>query len=67
MCAFWAVLLLATVNPTTRSILPWLSFAAGLTCLVGAIALLRRLPFAPMVSLVAVIVAYLLLQYVVTA
>jgi general secretion pathway protein G len=67
MCAFWAVLLLATVSPTTRSTLPWLSFAAGLSCLAGAIALLRRLPHAPIFSLVAVIVAYVLLQYVMTA
>jgi hypothetical protein len=50
-----------------KSIVPWLSFAAGLACLVGAIALLRKLPYAPLVSLIAVVVAYLLLQYVVTA
>ena len=67
MSVFWSVLLLATVHPTARSILPWLSFAAGLACLIGAIALLRRLPHAPMVALVAVIVAYVLLQYVVTS
>jgi general secretion pathway protein G len=67
MSAFWAVMLLATVSPTMKSIIPWLSFAAGLACLVGAIALLRELPYAPLVSLIAVVVAYLLLQYVVTA
>src|SRR5262249_51835797 len=67
MCAFWALLLLATtVSPTTRSFLPWLSFAAGLGVLVGAIALLRRLPQAPLLSLIAIIVSFLLLQYVVT-
>jgi general secretion pathway protein G len=67
MSAFWAVLLLATINPTPRSMLPWISFAAGLASLVGTIALLRNLPHAPMVTLVAVIVAYVLLQYVVTS
>ena len=67
MSAFWAIILLATVSPTTRSIVPWLSFAAGLACLVGAIALLRELAYSPLVSLVAIVVAYLLLQYVVTA
>lgn len=67
MSVFWAVLLLATVRPTVKSIVPWLSFGAGLACLVGAIALMRRLPYAPLVSLIAVVVAYLLLQYVVTA
>lgn len=67
MSALWAVLLLATVNPTPRSALPWLSFAAGLACLVGTIAILRDLPHAPMVTLISVIVAYVLLQYVVTS
>ena len=67
MSAFWAVLLLATVRPTTRSIVPWLSFTTGLACLVGTIALLRELPYSPLVGLLAIVIAYLLLNYVVTA
>jgi general secretion pathway protein G len=67
MGAFWAVILLATVSPTLRSIVPWLSLTASLACLVGAIALLRGLRYAALVSLLSIVVAHLLLQYVVTS
>lgn len=67
MGAFWAVLLLSTVSVSTRSMVPWLSFATSLACLTGAIAVLRMLPYAPLVSLLSIIVAHLLLQYVVTS
>jgi len=67
MSAFWGVILLSNMNPTMRSMMPWFSFAASLACLVGAIALLRRLPYAPLVSLLSIVVAHLLLQYVVTS
>jgi general secretion pathway protein G len=66
MSAFWAIILLATVNPTTRSMVPWLSFSASLACLVGAIALLQELPYAVVVSFLSIVVAHLLVQYVVT-
>lgn len=66
MSAFWAIILLATVNPTMRSVVPWLSFSASLACLVGAIALIRELPYAVLVSFLAIVVAHLLVQYVVT-
>jgi general secretion pathway protein G len=67
MSAFWGVILLATLSPTMRSVVPWLSFTASLACLVGAIALLRALPYAALVSLLSIVVAHLLLQYVVTS
>jgi general secretion pathway protein G len=65
MGAFWAVMLLAIVSPTARSVVPWLAFAGGLACMVGAIALLKELRYAPLVTLIAIGMAYLLLQYVV--
>jgi hypothetical protein len=72
MSAFWAVILLITVGipfaPSMRaSLLPVLSFTAGVACLVGAIALLRKLPYGALLSLVSIVVAYLLLQYLVAA
>jgi len=72
MSVFWAVILLITVgipfSPTMRaSLLPVLSFTAGVACLVGAIALLRNLAYGALLSLVSIVVAYLLLQYLVTA
>ena len=68
MSAFWGIILLATVGTALRtSIIPWLSFSVGVACLVGAIALLRNLIQAPLVSLVSIAIAYLLLQYLVTA
>ncbi len=72
MRAFWGVILLATVTSTLgtalrTAVLPLLSFATGTGCLVGAIALLRNLPHAALVSLLAVVTAYVLLQYLVTA
>jgi hypothetical protein len=67
MSAFWAVILLATLSPTMRSVVPWLSFTASLGCLVGAIALLRALPYAALLSLLSIVVAHLLLQYVVSS
>jgi general secretion pathway protein G len=67
MSAFWAVILLATVGTALRtSIVPWISFGVGLACLVGAIALLRELAQAPLVSLLSITVAYLMVQYLVT-
>lgn len=67
MSAFWAVILLSTMNPTMKSMVPWFSFTASLACLVGAIALLRELPYATLVSLLSIVVAHLLLQYVVAS
>jgi general secretion pathway protein G len=64
MGAFWAVMLIAIVSPG-RSIIPWISFAGGLACLVGSIALLKELRYAPLVTLMSIGAAYLLLQYVV--
>lgn len=66
MSAFWAIILLATVGIGGRvSIVPWLSFGVALASLVGAIALLRNLPHAPLVSLVSLVLAFLTLQYLV--
>jgi general secretion pathway protein G len=66
--AFWGAILLATVGMALRaSMLPWLSFGAGVACLVGAIALLQRLAHATLTSLISITVAYLLLQYLVTS
>lgn len=72
MSAFWAVILLVTTSPPVSATLrtatlPVLSFATGLACLVGAIALLRDLAYAPRLSLVSIVVAYILLQYLVAA
>jgi len=67
MGGFWAIIVLATVSPTPRSIVPWLSFTASLACLVGTVALLRELPYAALVSLLSIVVAHLLLQYVVAS
>jgi general secretion pathway protein G len=66
MSAFWGVILLATVSTALRtSIVPWISFTAGVACFVGAVALLRNLVQARLVSLVSIAIAYLLLQYLV--
>lgn len=72
MSAFWAVILLVTASPplsmTLRTAaLPVLSFTTGLTCLIGAIALLRNLAHARLVSLVSIVTAYVLLQYLILA
>ena len=72
MSAFWGTMVLITVgtplHTTLRnSVVPWLSFAVSLACLVGAIALLRRMPYARLLSLLSLLVAYVILQYLVTA
>jgi general secretion pathway protein G len=72
MSAFWALILLITVGMPTAmtmraALFPVLSLIAGVACLVGAIALLRKLVYAPLFTLISVVVAYLLLQYLVTA
>lgn len=70
--AFWGIMLIATVTSALgtalrTTVLPLVCFATGLACLVGAIALLRNLPHATLLSLVSVVTAYVLLQYLVTA
>ena len=70
MSVFWGMALLVTASPpqaaTLRlATLPVLSFATGLACLVGAIALLRELPGAPRLALTSVVSAFILLQYLV--
>jgi general secretion pathway protein G len=72
MSAFWGAVLLATVTSSLGTalrtvVLPLVSFATAVACLVGAIALLRRLPHAALLSLVSVVTAYVLLQYLVLA
>lgn len=66
IAAFWGVMLLATVGGGMQTILPPLSFAAGLACLTASIALLRELPKARIVALIAVAAAFMLLFHLVS-
>jgi general secretion pathway protein G len=72
MSAFWGVMVLITVGMPLHaslhnSIVPWLSFIVSVACLVGAIAVWRGLPFGRALSLLSLLVAYMVLQYLVTA
>lgn len=68
VCAFWGILLLATLSGTLwGSLLTPLSLIAGLACLTASVALLRELPYARMLGLLATIAAYALLQNLVSS
>jgi general secretion pathway protein G len=65
MSAFWGGLLLAMVG-TFQSLLGPLAFGIGVGGLLGAIAVLRDLPYARLVAFLAVVSAYLLIQFLVS-
>ena len=66
MSAFWGTLLLAMVGGSLQSLIGPLAFVVGVGCLLGAIAVLRDLPYARLVAFLAVTGAYLFVQFLIT-
>lgn len=64
MSAFWGGLLLVMVGAFTTLLGP-LALVLGVGALLGAIAVLRELPYARLVAFLAVVGAYLLVQFLV--
>lgn len=63
LAAFLGLALLVTSSTAfLASLVPWLAFACALTCLVGAIAILRALPYATPICLISIVSACLLLE-----
>jgi general secretion pathway protein G len=65
MSAFWGTLLLAMVGGSLQSLIGPAAFAVGVGCLLGAIAVLRDLPYARLVAFLAVVGAYLFVQFLI--
>jgi general secretion pathway protein G len=65
MSAFWGALLLSMVG-TFQSLLGPIAFSVGVGGLLGAIAVMRDLPYARLVAFLAVVGAYLLVQLLVS-
>jgi general secretion pathway protein G len=65
MSAFWGGLLLSMVA-TFQSLLGPVAFAVGVGGLLGAIAVMRDLPYARLVAFLAIVGAYLLVQLLVS-
>lgn len=63
MAAFWGSLLLAMLGGSLVAVLTPFSGLVGIACLVGAIAVAQGLPYARMVAFLAVLAAYLLVQF----
>ena len=63
MSVFWGGLVLAMIGGSLQSIVTPLSWIVGVTCLAGAVALARELPYARMVTFLAVVAAYAIAHY----
>ncbi len=63
MAAFWGGLLLAMVGGSLNTFITPLSAIVGVTCLAGAIALARELPYARMGTFLAIVAAYAIAHY----
>lgn len=67
MGAFWGCLLLTMVGGPSQSLVGPSGFVLGVGSLVGAIAVLRDLPFARLVAFLAIVFAYLFIEFLITS